>query len=87
MPGSWPAGADTLTELQKYSPMTASRKHRPRYCTERLPSAGRVTNTPSAFARMQARLGIAQQLSSRVHGGARRGGGRQCVSQLPVRKL
>lgn len=44
-PGPGPAGASSLTELQKYSPTTASRKHRPRYCTEPQspPRAGQPT--------------------------------------------
>lgn len=79
MPGPRPAGAGTLTELQKYSPTTASKKHRPRYCTESLPSAGRATHTPSAFAEIQARLGIAQQLSSCARRG-QAGRGTVCLS-------
>lgn len=46
--------------------------------------AGQPTPPPSSPN--ISRLGIAQQLSSQVHGGARQGGG-QCVSQLPVQKL
>lgn len=52
VPGPGPAGASALTQLQKYNPTTASKKHRPRYCTEPLPSGGRATNTPSFFTKI-----------------------------------
>lgn len=85
MPGPGPARAGTLTELQKYSPTTASGKHRTRYCTDPLPSAGRATNTPStsALETSQTWNCTATRLT---RAGARRGGG-QCVSELPVQKL